>query len=140
MPRWGDKVLKQHMENQAARAAKPAAPAKVSKYRNRKVEQDGMTFDSAKEARRWRILVEWQKAGIITDLRRQVPFELAPAVRLAGEKRMKPALRYWADAVYVENGQTIVEDTKSPPTRKTPIYRAKRHLLKTVLGLEIKEI
>lgn len=144
----------EHLQAYLARTAKkpePAKPGKLpipaqpgikprSKYASKKVEQDGITFDSAKEARRWAVLEQLQKAGQISELQRQVAFVLAPAVRLAGEARMKPALRYVADAVYVENGQTIIEDTKSPPTRRLPIYRCKKHLLKTVHGLDIREI
>lgn len=120
--------------------APAAAPKKVGKYRNRKVEHEGMTFDSEKELRRWRVLVLMQDAGHITELRRQVAFELAPAVRLDGEARMKTALRYIADAVYVQDGKLIVEDVKSKPTRTTAIYRAKKHLLATVHNLQIKEV
>lgn len=115
-------------------------PAKASKYRNRKVDLAGETFDSAKEARRWQVLQLQLAGGHIAELRRQVPFELAPAVRLAGEPRMKPALRYIADATYRRAGQLVVEDTKSAPTRKTGEYRIKKHLMKTVLNIDITEV
>lgn len=115
-------------------------PAKKSKYRNTKVNLAGEKFDSAKEARRWAQLEQLQAAGKISELRRQVPFELAPAVRLDGEARMKPALRYFADATYIENGKLIIEDVKSKPTRATAIFRAKKHLMATVLNLQIREI
>lgn len=111
-----------------------------SKYGNTRVEQDGHQFDSSKEARRWLVLKQMEAQGLISDLRRQVPFELAPAVRLEGEKRKKPALRYIADAVYTQDGKVIVEDVKSAPTKKKESYRIKKHLLKTVHGLDIKEI
>lgn len=111
-----------------------------SKYGNTRVEQNGQKFDSGKEARRWLVLKQMESQGLISDLRRQVAFELAPAVRLEGEKRKKPALRYIADAVYTQDGKVIVEDVKSAITRANPLYRAKKHLLKTVHGLDIKEI
>lgn len=137
--RWSDDELNAHLARRAKPA--PAAPAaKPNKYAAQKVEQDGVKFDSKKEARRWAELEARAAAGEIRDLRRQVAFVLAPAVRLDGEKRMKPALRYFADAVYVEHGVTVIEDTKSAPTRKTPIFRAKKHLMATVLGLQIKEV
>jgi hypothetical protein len=110
-----------------------------SKYRSRKVERDGQKFDSQKEARRWDVLEQLAGQGAIAELRRQVAFVLAPAVRFPGEKRMKPALRYVADATYVQDGQLVVEDVKSPPTRKTAIYRAKKHLMATVHNIHIKE-
>lgn len=110
------------------------------KYGSSKVERGGQKFDSVKEACRWVTLEQMAAAGQITELRRQVPFVLAPAVKLAGEARTKPALRYFADAVYKQAGQLVVEDTKSPPTRKKEAYRIKRHLMATVHGIHIKEI
>ena len=67
------------------------APGARSKYRSRKIEQAGQTFDSQKEVRRWHVLEQLAAAGQITELRRQVTFVLPPAVRLEGEKRAKPA-------------------------------------------------
>lgn len=113
---------------------------KASKYGNEKRELDGETFDSKKELARWQQLQQMERAGLITDLKRQVPFVLAPAVKLAGEARTKPALRYYADATYMHGGQLVVEDVKSAPTRKTSAYRIKKHLMKTVLGLDITEL
>lgn len=120
-----------------ATAPTPPAP---SKYRNTKVEQDGITHDSGKEAKRWDFLRQLEQAGTITHLRRQVSFELAPSVHLKGEARKKPALRYFADFVYRRAGVLVVEDTKSRPTRKLAAYRIKKHLMKTVLNLDITEI
>ncbi len=113
---------------------------KRSKYRSRKVEQAGQKFDSQKEACRWRELELLAGAGEITELRRQVAFVLAPAVKLKGEPRTKPALRYIADATYRQAGHLVVEDVKSAPTRKSPLYRAKKHLMATVHGIHITEI
>jgi hypothetical protein len=115
-------------------------PVARAKYRARKVEQGGEKFDSQKEARRWGVLQQLATAGEITELRRQVAFVLAPAVKLQGEARTKPALRYIADATYRHAGQLVVEDVKSAPTRKTALYRAKKHLMATVHGIHIKEI
>lgn len=117
-----------------------AKPAKPAKYRNRKVIQGDQVFDSAKEARRWAVLEQMQSAGQIQELRRQVAFELAPAVKLMGENRTKPALRYVSDFTYLRDGKRTIEDIKSPATRKLAIYRAKAHLMKTVLGLDIHEV
>lgn len=106
----------------------------MSKYRNKKTIVNGITFDSKKEAARYQTLILAEKAGAISGLCRQVPFELAPAVKIGG--RTRPALRYFADFVYSENGETIVEDAKG---RITEGYRIKRHLLATVYGIQIRE-
>lgn len=142
--RWSQAALDEHLARKAARVepkpvAAPPAPAKRSKYSSEKVEQSGVKFDSKKEARRWAELELMQAAGQISDLQRQVPFVLAPAVKLMGEKRTKPAIRYWADMTFIQDGKLIVVDVKSAPTRKLPAYRMKRHLLKTVHGLDIHE-
>lgn len=115
------------------------AAKKDPKYRNRKVEQDGVTFDSEKELKRWNELCMLARAGQITELKRQVSFELAPAADL-GEARIKPAIRYFADFSYKRDGQLVVEDVKSVITRKLQGYRIKRHLMKTVHGILVVEI
>lgn len=104
------------------------------KYGNKKIEVDGVTFDSKAEARRYGQLKLMQRAGVIEHLSLQVAFELAPSVVIKGRKR--PPLKYIADFVYVENGQTVVEDTKG---FLTDVYRIKRHLMRAVHGIEIKE-
>ena len=48
--------------------------------------------------------------GEISDLRRQVAYELVPSVRFADANRAKPAIRYVADFVYVEKGAEVIED------------------------------
>lgn len=116
--------------------AKPAK--KAPKYGNSKVKQDGATFDSGKEFKRWKTLELLQKAGAISNLRRQVAYVLAPSVKLDG--KTKPALRYFADHVYIENGVEVVEDVKSAITRKCPAYRMKKHLIKHLYNIEIKEV
>lgn len=106
------------------------------KYKNVSVMIDGHKFASQREGARYRQLTLMQRAGSISGLRLQVPFELAPAVVLDGRK--KPALRYVADFVYFdEHGRRIIEDAKGMKTRE---YRIKRHLMKTVLGLDIVEV
>lgn len=110
-----------------------------SKHGNRKVvAPDGQKFDSQREYTRWNILCLEMQQGAISDLRRQVAYVLAPKVELNG--KVKPCLRYVADAVYVRDGKTVVEDSKSPHLRKNPVYRIKKHLMKHVHGIEIQEV
>ncbi len=100
---------------------KDRPPAK-SKYNARKTTVDGITFDSAFKAERYSELVLLQRAGHITDLRLQVPFDLA----INGVKVCK----YIADFVYVEYGKEIVEDVKG---MATDVYRIKRKLMLVLL-------
>lgn len=118
------------------------ASSKATKYRSRKVMLDGICFDSAKEAKRYTELKLMERAGQIRELRLQVAFHLADAVQLEGETRKKPAMKYIADFVYfdVEAGREVVEDVKSKATRKLPVYRVKKHLMKILHKIDIREI
>jgi hypothetical protein len=109
---------------------------KRPKYGNRKVVRDGITFDSAKEARRWSELLLLEKAGAIQNLQRQVKYQLIPSQKIAG-KVVERACSYVADFVYVRGGETIVEDTKGV---KTPEYIIKRKLMLWVHGIRINEV
>ena len=107
-----------------------------NKYGNKKIVRDGMTFDSLKEYRRFCELSLLQRAGAITDLERQVKFELIPSQKING-KVAERACTYVADFVYKENGKKIVEDTKGFRTKD---YIIKRKLMLYVHGIRIKEI
>ena len=112
----------------------------MTKYNNKKVVLNGITFDSQKEARRYQDLSLLERAGEINDLELQKAFILAESVKFESEPRHKPAVKYVADFVYRENGQLVVEDVKSTMTRNLPVYRLKKHLMKSVHGIEIREI
>ena len=114
--------------------------AKSNKFNAQKIEKDGMKFDSQKEFKRYIELTAQMQRGEISELQCQVKFELAPKVKIAGEKRAKPALRYFADFTYMSNGKLIVEDVKSVVTRKLASFRNKKHLMKTVHDIDIKEV
>ena len=109
---------------------------KRPKYGNRKVARDGITFDSAKEARRWSELLLLEKAGAIQNLQRQVKYQLIPSQKIAG-KVVERACNYVADFVYVRDGETVVEDTKG---FKTPEYIIKRKLMLWIHHIRIIEV
>jgi hypothetical protein len=75
-----------------------------------------------------------QRAGEISDLKRQVPFELIP--KQEGER----AVKYIADFVYTERGKQVVEDVKSSATRKKAEYVIKRKLMRYIHNIKIKEV
>ena len=108
----------------------------MAKYGNRKVIHDGIEFDSMKEAHRYCELKLMQRAGVISDLQLQVPFELIPTQRIEG-KLAEKAVNYVADFVYKQNGQTVVEDTKGMRTKE---YIIKRKLMLYVHGIRIREV
>lgn len=111
---------------------------KKTKYANKKTVIDGIAFDSKGEASRYFFLKDLERAGKISNLRRQVKFVLAPAVKIEGEKRKRPELSYYADFVYLENGLEVVDDFKSPITQKLSTFRIKQHLMKTVHGIDVR--
>ena len=108
----------------------------MNKYRSKKITKDGITFDSIKEYRRWCDLLLLEAAGLITNLQRQVPFELIPSQRIDG-KVVERACNYIADFAYMKDGQYIVEDTKG---FKTKDYIIKRKLMLNVFGIRIHEV
>lgn len=107
------------------------------KYGAKKTELCGITFDSKAEGRRYMDLRTLEVAGKIAKLERQIPYVLAPGCRLSGEKRARPPVRYIADFRYVENGAEVIEDVKG---MDTPVSRLKRHLMLTVLGLDVRVV
>lgn len=122
---------------------------KTNKYRNHKARSvDGIIHDSRKEARRWNELLLLQRAGQITDLKRQVKFVLIPAQReqitvgkrggIKQGKLIERECSYIADFVYTDkDGKLTVEDTKGI---KTKDYIIKRKLMLYVHKIKVKEI
>ena len=119
---------------------KPVAAllATRSKYGNKPCVIGGEKYRSQREAARHQSLLLQQRAGLLANLCREVPFPLAPRALIDG--RWRPALRYFADFVYDLTTPAglvrVVEDAKGV---RTPVYRIKRHLMMTVHGVAILE-
>lgn len=110
----------------------------MSKYNAQKTTVDGITYDSRKEAQRAQELRLMLKAGIISNLREQVPYELIPAQKNEYGKVIERAVVYKADFVYDdEKGKTVVEDTKGVRTKE---YIIKRKLMLYEYGIRISEV
>lgn len=119
----------------------------MSKYNNRKVRRDGLTFDSKKEHKRYNELLLLEQAGEIANLRRQVKFVLIPTQREPSQigtrggvkkgKLLERECSYIADFVYSQNGKMVVEDTKGIRTKD---YIIKRKLMLRVYGIRIREV
>lgn len=100
---------------------------RYNKYNNKKVKLDGATFDSEKEFNRFQELKMLERSDIISELQRQVKFEIVPK---NGNER---AAFYVADFVYIKaDGKKIIEDVKSTMTKKLPLYILKRKLVKNI--------
>ena len=126
---------------------------RVMKYGNvQTMTSDGVKHASQKEATRWCELKLLQKAGKISDLQRQVEFELIPTQYETYERFSKRGERlgegmrvaerkvsYIADFVYIDNetGEKVVEDTKGMRTKD---YIIKRKLMLYTHHIKIKEV
>ena len=124
----------------------------MSKYKNRTCWYEGLKFDSEYERDYWIHLLREEEAGRIENLRRQVPYELIPAVwgekvvHLKTKDKVVPvclqkATHYYADFVYTDaDGNEVVVDTKSEYTRKLADYNLKKKMMLAFKGIAIKEI
>ena len=99
-----------------------------NKYNARKTQVNGHTFDSQREARRYRDLQLLERAGRIHSLRLQVPYPL----EVAGEQIGK----YVADFVYTENDEEVIEDSKG---YRTPLYRWKKKHVEAQYNITLTE-
>lgn len=112
------------------------------KYGNRRVEFNGIRFDSIKERDRYCELKLLERAGKIKDLKIQKEFVLLPA-QYEGEgkerKCIERGVKYKADFYYydVSKGKYICEDTKG---YRTPEYILKRKLMLYINGIRIVEL
>ena len=114
---------------------------RYNKYSARKTGH----YASRKESRRAAQLRLMERAGLISNLREQVTFELIPpqygecGVDLKGRPVkvcVERSCKYIADFVYEMDGATVVEDTKG---FRTPEYRIKRKLMLFRFGIKIRE-
>ena len=98
---------------------------RYSKYNARKVEIDGITFDSLKEAARYKELKLLERTGEIADLELQPKFVLLDSFYYEGKKERE--ISYVADFKYYDKAKarTVVEDVKG---FKTDVYKIKRKL------------
>ena len=122
-----------------------------TKYNAHKTVIDGIEFPSKHEANRYCELKLLERAGVISDLRLQVDFELIPN-QYRMEKRygkngkelkdkevlLERKVVYRADFVYTDkDGKTVVEDTKG---FRTTEYVLKRKMFLYKYGFPITEI
>lgn len=141
--RWSEEDLKEYQARKKRRSlpCTPANPSGVTladmdekpkrnKYGNRRVEVDGMKFDSQHEADVYfGILLPSWKCGALKLLARQVPFDLPGGIK------------YIADFLTVAvDGYVSVYDAKSEATRKNRVYINKKKQMRAIWGIEIKEV
>ena len=128
----------------------------MNKYFNKKVTINGESFDSKKEAKRYQELLLLQRAGKISNLQRQVRYELIPAQYQTYERYSKKGERlkdgvelierkveYVADFVYTltDTGENVVEDVKGYKSGAAyDMFKLKRKLMLAIHSIRIKEV
>ena len=106
-----------------------------NKYGNHKCEYKGIKFDSKKECNFFIYLEALEAQGDITELKRQVRFELQPSFKHNG-KTIR-AITYVADfTFYDEEGKYHIVDTKGV---KTDVYLLKKKMMQ-FKGYDIEEV
>lgn len=122
-----------------------------SKYNAKKVEYNGMTFDSKRELKRYKELELLEQAGEISNLQRQVKYVLIPTQRepdtigvRGGVKKGKVIeheCSYYADfTFYDDSGILHVEDAKGYRGGDAyKIFKIKKKLMLYIYGIIVEE-
>ncbi len=123
------------------------------KYNAKKVEIQGVKFDSEREAKRWMFLLDCQRKGLISELKRQVRFTLLPDEYTDVSKQLKTKVKiekkrtfvgvyYLADFVYwhVAKGRLIVEDIKISPKMVPRDYILKEKMMHSIRHIDIRRV
>ncbi|MBM4137820.1 MAG: DUF1064 domain-containing protein [Nitrospira sp.] len=101
-----------------------------AKYYNKITIVDEIRFHSKKEAKRYSELLLLQKAGEISFLELQYPFDFA----IDGKR----IFTYVCDFTYRnKQGEMVVEDVKG---FRTPVYRLKKKLIEAYYKIKIWEL
>ena len=127
--------------------------SKKSKYHNKKVVYEGISFDSKKEMNRYVFLKDMEDKGVIENLERQVRFVLIPSLTedvvvhlktkdKVVKKTIQLAITYTCDFRYVHDGMTIVEDIKASPKSAAldHVFLLKEKLFRWRYGFAIKRV
>lgn len=123
----------------------------MNKYHNSKLVTKEGKWDSKREYYRYHVLLKAQKDGLISDLQRQVKYELVPAsteeylVQLKTKVKTKTrvvekAITYTCDFQYTKDSKLVVEDVKISPKLLPEEYVLKRKLMLALRGIRIKQV
>lgn len=124
---------------------------KGQKYKNKKIEIDGIKFDSTKEGKRYLVLKQALYDGKIQDLKLQVKYELIPSIKeeyvehLKTKDRVKTRtlqlpITYTCDFQYIKDGELIIEDVKASPKMLPKEFVIKEKLMFWKYRIRISKI
>lgn len=121
-------------------------PQRESKYGAKRIEVDGITFDSKAESQRYFELKMRERVGEIDELELQpcFPLHVMELWRSGVEIRVTTIGIFKADFRYrvlkgPNVGEIVIEDRKSEPT-KTTAYKLRKRIAEAVHGIVITEI
>ena len=126
-------------------------PTKGNKYKNEKVEFDGIKFDSKRERDRYMVLKDAERRGVISELKCQPVFELMPAIYHDEIQHLKTkdkvvkrcdqlAITYKGDFQYIKDGKTIVEDVKGSAYMITEVFKIKEKMMYYFHKIRIRRV
>jgi len=115
-------------------------PKKLSKYRNTKVEYDGMKFDSIKEKNYYIELKLRQKAGEIAKIECQVPIYYWSLYETENkDKGFAKRYAYIADfKITYPDGHFEIIDVKGDKKHLTREFKHKRMIIEKLYNVKIK--
>ncbi len=142
MSQWTQADVDRIMRKRAGASPKdePVLTPTRAKYGNRKVEIDGIWFDSQKEGNRYRELKARLEAKEIERLQLQPMFEVVACCKFHDD-HLKIG-EYHADFSYQElvpELRFVIEDVKSKATR-TQVYQLRKKLVEIYHDIIITEI
>lgn len=122
-----------------------------NKYHNKKVEYNGILFDSQKERDRYIVLKKAESDGLISELELQPQFELIPKVTETYVKHLKTKdkvcertvqqpIYYRGDFKYIKDGIVVIEDIKASKYMLDPKFVIKEKLFRWKFGYSIKRV
>ena len=126
-------------------------PKKGNKYKNEKVEFDGIKFDSKRERDRYMVLKDAERRGVISELKCQLKFTLIPAQYHEEAKQLKTkvkivdkfdfhAITYIGDFQYVKDGKIVVEDIKISPKLVPAEFKIKEKMMYYFHKIRIRRV
>ena len=108
----------------------------MSKYRAKKVEIDGIIFDSKAEGEFYRLLKKMKVSGEVKKFALQPKFELQPKYRQKGTNKAVQAITYTADFdVTMADGTREIIDIKGFPT---DVFRLKQKMFEYKYGVRLR--
>ena len=122
---------------------------KTNKYNAKKVEYNGILFDSVKEKDRYIVLKDAEDRGLISDLTLQPHWDTLPPKKetyikhgkrkdKVCERTLIKAIGYTADFSYFKDGEFVVEDVKSTPKLLSRDVPLRLKLMKYFHGIEVR--